>query len=202
MALAKSAYAAVPVRAPELARWLFGDPRSAWLWLAVRLYVGWAWFEAGREKLWPEEGTSWLDSGNSLRSFWERATAVPEGGRPTVTYGWYREFLQYMLDHEWYTWFAKLIAIGEFTIGIALILGAFVGIAAFFGTFMNFNFMLAGSASTNPVLFGLAVFLILAWRVAGLLGMDRFLLPALQTPWQWVESKAGAPSRRAVPPRS
>ena len=89
-----------------------------------------------------------------------------------------------MLDHGWYTWFAKLVAWGEVLIGLGLLIGALVGIAAFFGTVMNFSFMLAGSASTNPVLFGLAVFLVLAWKVAGYWGLDRWLLPALGTPWQ------------------
>jgi len=55
-------------------------------------------------------------------------------------------------------------------IGVLLIIGAFVGIAAFFGAFMNFNFMLAGSASTNPVLFTLAIALMLAWKIAGYYG--------------------------------
>lgn len=66
--------------------------------------------------------------------------------------------------------FAKLIAIGEFLVGFGLIVGALVGLAAFVGTFLNFNFQLAGTASTNPVLFGLSVFLILAWKVRRLLG--------------------------------
>ncbi|MER3438502.1 MAG: hypothetical protein C4346_13470 [Chloroflexota bacterium] len=92
--------------------------------------------------------------------------------------------IQYMIDHEWASWFAKLIAIGETLVGVALLVGALVGIAAFFGTFMNFNFMLAGTASSNPVLFGLSVFIILAWKVAGYWGLDRYLLPALGTPWQ------------------
>ena len=48
---------------------------------------------------------------------------------------------------------------------------------------MNFSFQLAGSASSNPVLFGLSVFLILAWKVAGFWGLDRYLLPMLGTPW-------------------
>ena len=88
-----------------------------------------------------------------------------------------------MLRHEWYTWFAKVIAVGEVLIGLALIVGALVGIAAFFGTLMNFNFQLAGSASTNPVLFGLGVLLVLAWKVAGWWGLDRWLLTTLGTPW-------------------
>jgi thiosulfate dehydrogenase [quinone] large subunit len=44
--------------------------------------------------------------------------------------------------------------------------------------------MMAGSASTNPVLFVLAVLLMLAWKNAGWIGLDRWLLPALGTPWQ------------------
>ena len=49
---------------------------------------------------------------------------------------------------------------------------------------MNMSFLLAGSASTNPVLFTLAVGLMLAWRVAGYYGLDRYLLPALGAPWR------------------
>ena len=50
---------------------------------------------------------------------------------------------------------------------------------------MNFNFMLAGSASTNPVLFLLAVLLIFAWKIAGFIGADYFLLNLIGTPWGW-----------------
>ena len=85
-------------------------------------------------------------------------------------YGWYHQFLGFMLQHHWYAWFGKLVAFGETAIGILLILGAFVGVVAFFGAFMNFNFMLAGSASTNPVLFTLAILLLLAWKIAGYYG--------------------------------
>ena len=76
-----------------------------------------------------------------------------------------------------------MIAYGELLIGIALILGIFTGIAAFFGGFMNWNFMMAGSAGTNPVLFVLALGLVPAWKVAGYYGVDHYLLPKLGTPW-------------------
>ena len=49
---------------------------------------------------------------------------------------------------------------------------------------MNMSFLLAGSASTNPVLFTLAIGLILAWKVAGYYGVDRYLLPVLGVPWR------------------
>jgi thiosulfate dehydrogenase [quinone] large subunit len=49
---------------------------------------------------------------------------------------------------------------------------------------MNMSFLLAGTVSTNPVLFFVGILLILAWKNAGYLGLDRFLLPMLGTPWK------------------
>jgi thiosulfate dehydrogenase [quinone] large subunit len=122
-------------------------------------------------------------TGEALQGFWTNAVKIPEQGRPPITFDWYRAFLQTMLDAQAYTWFAKVVAAGEVLVGVALILGAFTGIAAFFGGFMNWNFMMAGSASSNPLLFVIAVGLILAWKVAGYVGADYFLLSWLGTPW-------------------
>lgn len=171
---------AVPVNDPPIARYLFGDARSAPIWLAIRLYVGYEWINAGWHKVTEE---AWRN-GTALQGFWQRIVQVPDQGNPIITYGWYRSFINFMLDHEWYKWFGPLVAFGEVLVGIGLILGAFTGIAAFFGALMNFNFMLAGSASTNPVLFFLAILLILAWKVAGYLGLDFYLLPRLGTFWR------------------
>jgi len=152
----------------------------SWFWLVLRVYVGYEWLEAGRHKI---VDSAWMSDGTALKGFWERAVAIPEQGRPPILYGWYRDFLQFMLDHHWYVWFAKLVAVGELLTGIALIAGVFVGFAALTGAFMNMNFMLAGSASSNPVLLILSLLIVLAWRVAGYWGFDRFLLKALGTPW-------------------
>ena len=158
-----------------------GSTYLAVLWMPIRFYVGHEWIAAGEHKL---RDSAWMDGGSALQGFWERAVAVPEApARPAITFDWFRDVLQYMLDNEWYTWFAKVVAVGEFLVGLGLLLGALVGIAAFFGTVLNFNFLLAGTTSTNPVLFGLGVFLVLGWKVAGWIGLDRFLLPLLGTPW-------------------
>ncbi len=166
---------------PPIARALFSDVRFAWVWLILRLYLAYEWIEAGLHKV---NDPAWMSTGAALKAYWTRAVAIPAQGNPPITYGWYRDFLTGLLNAGSYTWFAKLVALGEVAIGLGLLLGAFVGIAAFFGAFMNLNFMLAGSASTNPVLFLIAGLLLLAWKTAGYWGLDRFLLPVLGTPWQ------------------
>ena len=89
-----------------------------------------------------------------------------------------------MLNHQWYTWFAKVICLGEMLVGIGLIVGGLVGIAAFFGALMNMSFLLAGSASRTRCSSRLAILLMLAWQVAGYWGADRFILPVLGAPWK------------------
>ena len=165
---------------PVTWRLLLGNAYFAILWMPLRFFVGQEWAIAGEHKV---RDSAWMDGGTALQGYWERAVAIPEQGRPAITYGWFRDFLQYMLDNGWASWFAKIVAVGELLVGLGLIVGCLVGIAAFFGTLMNFNFMLAGSASTNPVLFGITVFLVLGWKVAGFWGIDRYLIPALGAPW-------------------
>lgn len=166
---------------PPIARSLFNDTRQSWLWLIARLYVGYVWLGSGIGKL---GNPAWMETGEALRGFWTRAVQVPETSGPPIAFDWYRAFIQAMLDAGAYTWFAPLIAYSEVVVGILLILGAFTGLAAFAGGFMNWNFMMAGTASINPVLFTLSILLILAWKTAGYLGLDRWLLPLLGTPWR------------------
>jgi thiosulfate dehydrogenase [quinone] large subunit len=174
---------------PPLARLLFSSTRLAWIWLIIRLYLGWQWLSSGWGKI---SGGTWA-SGEALKGFWTNAVKVPESGKPPIAFDWYRDFIQFMLDRGWYTWFANLVMYGEFLIGVALILGAFVGIAAFFGALMNWNYIMAGAASTNGLLFALAIALMLAWKVAGWYGLDRFLLPLVGTPWSWDQPPESRP---------
>jgi thiosulfate dehydrogenase (quinone) large subunit len=74
-------------------------------------------------------------------------------------------------------WIAKLISIAEFVIGMLLIVGLFTGLAAAGGVILNMTYMLSGTAGVNPVYAFAGVFLILAWRNAGYLGLDRFVFP-------------------------
>jgi thiosulfate dehydrogenase [quinone] large subunit len=135
-----------------------------------------------------------MDGGAALKGYWERAVVVPDTGSPAITFDWYRSFIQTLLDNNAQTWFAPLITFGEMAVGIGLIIGMLTGFAAFFGALMNMSFLLAGSSSSNPVLFTLAIGIMLAWKVAGYYGVDRYLLPMLGTPWHPGRVPAGGGS--------
>ncbi|HEX9549818.1 MAG TPA: TQO small subunit DoxD [Candidatus Limnocylindrales bacterium] len=173
----------VEVEGPAFTRFLFSNTRAGLFWLPIRLFLGFSWLEAGLHKAF-DENNAWLGGGGALRSYLERAASLPEEGRPPITFEWYRDFVNFLLDGNHEVWFAWVITFGEIAVGIGLLIGMLTGVAAFFGALMNMSFLLAGSASSNPVLFTFAIGLILAWRVAGYYGIDRYLLPMLGTPWR------------------
>ena len=165
---------------PSFINAVFSDKRFSILWLAVRVWLGWQWIEAGLHKV---QSPDWMVTGDALKGFWTGAIQVPAEGRPPIAYEWYRGFIQSMLDVQAYTWFARVVAVSEVLFGVLLIAGIFVGLTAFFSGFMNWNFIMAGSASVNGVFFGLAVLLVLAWKIAGYIGADYFILPRIADLW-------------------
>ena len=164
-----------------IAQDLFGNTRWAWIWLILRVYLGWQWLEAGWSKL---NNPAWTGSkaGTAITGFVQGALNKTGGEHPDVQ-AWYASFLQNVVLPNAHIW-SFMITWGEILVGIALILGLFTGIAAFFGSFMNVNYLLAGTVSTNPILFVIATWLVLAWKTAGWWGLDRWVLPALGTPWK------------------
>ncbi len=125
---------------PALVDALLADVRFAWVWLGLRVYLGWTWLGAGWRRL---DDPVWADRASNL---------------------------------------ARLVAIGETLAGIALILGILTGAAAFVGALIGVDVGFAG-AVMDPAVFALAVALVLGWKAAGWIGLDRWLLPALGLPW-------------------
>ncbi|MBP1934282.1 DoxX family protein [Ammoniphilus resinae] len=159
---------------------LFSSTRSALFWLVIRVYVGYAWLTAGVKKV---SGDAWTgeSAGKAIEGFVQGALAKASEGKDVQ--GWYAFFLENVVLPNASS-FSYLVAWGEVLVGLGLILGCLTGIAAFFGGFMNVVFLLAGTVSSNPILFVFATWLVLAWKVAGWYGLDRWALPYLGTPWQ------------------
>ncbi len=150
------------------------------LWLLVRLWLGVQWVRFGLEKL---GNPKWMD-GSKIAEFWKSSLA--DYGKPNsdVAFDWYAGFLKGLQDSHSQTWFGPLVAWSELIGGILLIVGLFTGLVALLLAFMNFNYMLAGSAGLNPVFLVFAILLVLAWKNAGWWGLDRFVLPAVGAPGQ------------------
>lgn len=159
-------------------RFLFVNTKSAWIWLILRLYLGYSWFMAGIGKVTADAWTG-ENAGMAVRNYMEGALARVSEGDVPVWYGWFLETI--VIPNA--TIFSYLVAWGEVLVGISLIIGLLTGISAFFGALMNISFLLAGTVSTNPIMFIIAILLIMAWKVAGWYGLDRWALPLLGTPW-------------------
>jgi thiosulfate dehydrogenase [quinone] large subunit len=177
----KTTSKSISIPEPRLSRVLFADTGPiAWVWLVLRLYVGYEWLTAGWEKF--TGGWVGAQTGTAIQGFFQGVLAQTTGAHPNVS-SWYAFFIQNVaMAHP--ALISYVVTYGEILVGLGLILGAFTGIAAFFGAFMNFNYLFAGAVSINPLLLLIELFLILAWRNAGWLGLDRWLLPAIGVPWQ------------------
>jgi thiosulfate dehydrogenase (quinone) large subunit len=162
---------------------LFSNPKMAWLWLIMRVWLGYQWVASGHEKL---TNPGWMQGGEALKGFlsFSIKTALAAESHPSIAYKWYLTLLQGIVGSGAYNWMAKLVAIGELLVGIALILGLFTAVAAFFSGFMVWNYALAGTAGVAPMFLILSVLLVAAWRIAGLWGLDRFRFEYVGTAWQ------------------
>lgn len=145
------------------------NDKFAILWTIVRLYLGWQWIQSGWGK---------ITGGFDATGFLKGAIAKAEGERPAVQ-GWYASFLDtFALPNVGL--FNILIPWGEFLVGLGLILGMFTTIALFGGAFMNLNFMLAGTVSTNPIMYTMAIVLLVMGSATYRYGVDYYFLPWLK----------------------
>lgn len=163
-------------------RALFNNPKLSWVWLLARVWVGVQWVQGSLHKL---SDPAWMQTGDALKGFWMHVVAIPEApARPLITFDWYRTFIQSLIDSNSHVWFAKVISISELLVGIALILGVFAGTAAFFGGLMNLSFMLAGSTGAGPLMLVIEILLMVAWKIAGHIGVNYFIHNKFGTFWQ------------------
>ncbi len=149
-------------------KWLRTNVYAAGLLTVARLWLGYEWLTAGWDK---------LTGGFDASSFLQGALKKAGGEHPAVS-DWWAAFLRgFALPNVGL--FNVLIPIGEFLVGLALILGLFTTFAALMGAVMNFAFLFSGTTSTNPQMVLVAIFILVASRNAGWFGLDYYALPSL-----------------------
>src|SRR4051794_4682780 len=143
-------------------------PQVSVIWAVLRIWLGVQWITAGWGK---------ITGGFEANGFLQGAIAKA-GGEAPIVQGWYAGFLEnFALPNAGL--FNILVPWGEFLIGIGLILGAATIPALIAAAFMNLNFLLAGTISTNPVFLALEVILLFAGVGSYYWGIDRLAIPAI-----------------------
>ena len=141
----RSPASTIRIEDPPLARLLFSNTKMAWFWLVVRLYVGYAWLEAGLHKV---DDPKWVGDGSACWATGPTRVTVPAAAGRAADHLRLVPRLPAVPDRQRQPRLdGQADRLGELLIGVGLIVGAFVGVAAFFGALMNMNFMLAGSAA-------------------------------------------------------
>jgi thiosulfate dehydrogenase [quinone] large subunit len=149
------------------------------LWLVARVWLGYGWLNAGYQKLWgSEKAAFWNGGGAGVKGFATAGVAGSKAGKGGASYGWFAGFLHgFVIPNA--SWIAKVVTLSELAIGALLILGLLTGAAAAAGLVLNIVYMFSGSSGVNPAYAIVAVLLILAWRNAGYIGLDRFAFPMM-----------------------
>ncbi|AJD90488.1 hypothetical protein JMA_11710 [Jeotgalibacillus malaysiensis] len=139
---------------------------AAGIWTVLRVWLGVQWLQAGWGKVTGEfDATGYL-----------QGAIAKAGGEAPVVAGWYGTFLETVALPNAEI-FNILIPWGELFVGLGLIVGLLTMPALVAGAFMNLNFLLAGTISTNPVLLTAAVLLMFAGYTAIRFGLDRWAVP-------------------------
>lgn len=143
-------------------------PLVSIIWAIIRIWLGIQWLKSGWEKV-----TEGFDASGFLKGAIEKA-----GGEHPAVQPWYASFLENVaLPNAGL--FSFLVSWGELLVGLGLILGALTIPALIAGAFMNLNFMLAGTVSTNPIFYTVAIILLFAGKGSYYWGVDHFLIPAI-----------------------
>jgi thiosulfate dehydrogenase [quinone] large subunit len=154
-----------------LFNWLRGNKIAAGILTVIRLYVGYAWLTAGLHKL-----TGGFDAAGFLKGAIANPVKGPDGA---VVFGWYVDFLKHFAMPN-VDIFNTIVPVGEFLVGVGLILGCLTTAAMFFGLVMNFAYLFAGTISTNPMDILLGVIILFAGYNAGRVGLDRWVTPFIR----------------------
>jgi thiosulfate dehydrogenase (quinone) large subunit len=154
---------------PDTLASLFSSTRLAPIWIAARVYVGWTWLAAG----WTlTRQPDWATEGSALhQTFLSRQQGTGA------------EITTQLVKLGVADWIGRITAVGLTVAGIAVLLGLATGFAAFIGVTFSVNVLLADSIILGPEVFALAMLLVLAWKTAGWIGLDRWMLPMIGAPW-------------------
>lgn len=148
--------------------WPFRSTLTSPVWLVLRLYLASVWLRFGMGKI----RGGWLD-GDGLQGL---LGAVAAGQTP-APFPFYARVAELLVA----TGMDRVLSVGiplvEVGVGLAFLTGVLLVPAAIGATLLNVNLVLSGVATLrfDGRIIALQVLLLLAWRVAGYLGLGTLL---------------------------
>src|SRR6202167_1423258 len=143
--------------------WVKESKVMAVVWLAMRVWLGIMWIQAGWAKLFGAENPFFLhNNGAGVAGF--AAHGVP-------AYTWWGSFLHsFVVPNA--GWIAVLVAVAEFAIGVALVTGLFTRVAALGSLALLFTYVMSGTASVCAFYALFAIVILVMWRTSSWIGAD------------------------------
>jgi thiosulfate dehydrogenase [quinone] large subunit len=132
-------------------------------WLAMRVWLGIMWIQAGSAKLFGAEAAGFIhNNGAGVAGF--AAHGIP-------AYTWWGSFLHsFVVPNA--GWIGVLVAVAEFAIGVALVAGLFTRIAALGSLALLFTYVMSGTASVCAFYALFAIVILTMWRTSSWIGID------------------------------
>ena len=174
-------------RTRTLLAWPFTNRYASPIWLALRLYLGWIFFQFG----WRKIETGWL-SGDPMGTVIRQ---IADGKLP-VSFAPFRDFCAFLVDAGLTPLLSHSMPFMELAVALSFVSGIMVVPAAIGASILLVNFMLSGIGTLNfegRILIGLAL-LVLAYRVVGVIGFQDLALRILAG----AAAKVNIPLRRRL----
>jgi thiosulfate dehydrogenase [quinone] large subunit len=148
---------------PAAVKWLGQSKIMAVGWLAMRVWLGIMWMQAGWAKLFGAENAYFLhNNGAGVAGF--AAHGVP-------AYSWWGSFLHsFVVPNA--GWIGVFIALAEFAVGAGLVLGLFTRVAALGSLAMLFTYVMSGTASVCGFYALFAIVILATWKTSSWIGLD------------------------------
>jgi thiosulfate dehydrogenase [quinone] large subunit len=148
---------------PGFVWWLRESKIASVAWLAVRVWVGIMWIQAGVAKVWGAENPAFLhNNGAGVAGF---------AGHGAAAYSWWGSFLHsFVVPNA--SWIAVIVAFGELAIGLGLAFGFLTRIAAIASLALLFTYIMSGTASVCGFYALCAIIVLATWRTSTWIGVD------------------------------
>jgi thiosulfate dehydrogenase [quinone] large subunit len=149
--------------APGVFAWLRESKFAAIAWLAVRVWVGCMWVQAGWSKVFGAENPYFLhNNGAGVAGF---------AGHGAAAYSWWASILHsFVVPNA--SWIAVLVAFGELAIGLGLVVGFLTRTAAVCSLLLLFTYIMSGTASVCAFYALCALIVLATWRTSTWIGVD------------------------------